>query len=135
MIYEYTNKKVKKDIILPELTYQIVGILFEVWNSIGYSHKEVFYQKAIARIFKERSIPFQEQVKVKLKFKGDDLGVYFLDFLIQSKVILEIKKREYFSKQDIDQLFKYLQATGLQLGIIAHFTRTGVKFKRVVNLK
>ena len=62
------------------------------------------------------------------------MGNYFLDFLIEDKIILEIKKREYFSKQDINQLFEYLQTTGLKLGIIAHFTRIGVKFKRIVNL-
>ena len=49
--------------------------------------------------------------------------------------ILEIKVKNYFSKSDISQLYSYLKAKGLQLGIIAHFTKTGVKFKRVVNIR
>lgn len=48
--------------------------------------------------------------------------------------MLEIKKRDHFSKKDIDQVYAYLKATGLKLGIIAYFTKGGVKFKRVLNI-
>jgi len=73
-------------------------------------------------------------VGVRLKYRGREIGIYFLDFLIEDKIILEIKKREYFSKKDIDQVYAYLKATKLKLGIIAHFTKSGVKFRRVLNL-
>ncbi len=63
------------------------------------------------------------------------VGRYYFDFLIEDKIILEIKVRNYFSKKDIEQLNSYLKATRLKLGIIAHFTRAGVKLKRIVNLK
>jgi len=121
-------------IIYPELSYQIVGILFGAWNNIGYGHKENFYQKAVAKEFEDKKILFKEQAPVKVKYKGKEIGVYYLDFLIENKIVLEIKKREFFSKKDIDQLYAYLKATKLKLGIIAHFTKSGVKFKRVLNL-
>ena len=130
MTYKYTNNKV----IYPKLSYRIVGMLFNVWNSVGYGHKESFYQKAIAKALRDEGIIFEEQKKAILKYRGEDIGIYFLDFLIDKRIILEIKKREYFSKKDIDQLYAYLKATELKLGIIAHFTKTGVKFKRVLNL-
>jgi len=61
-------------------------------------------------------------------------SIYYFDFLIDGKIILETKVRNYFSKKDIDQLCSYLKVKNLKLGIIAHFTKTGVKFKRIVNL-
>ena len=131
MTYKYTNKT---EVIYPELSYKIIGILFTVWNIVGYGHKENFYQKSIVKELESANVLFKEQLKVKMVYKGKEIGIYFLDFLIDDKIVLEIKKREYFSKQDIDQLFSYLKATKLKLGIIAHFTKTGVKFKRVLNI-
>lgn len=128
------EKNNEDKVIFPELSYKIVGILFDVWNTIGYGHKESFYQKAISKNLRDSDIPFREQEKTKVEYKGEEVGIYFLDFLIDNKIVLEIKKREYFSKKDIDQLYGYLKATKLKLGIIAHFTKTGVKFKRVLNL-
>ena len=121
-------------VIYPELSYKIIGVLFNVWNSVGYGHKESFYQKAIRKTLKDESIPFEEQVKVKVKYRDEEIGIYQLDFLIEGKIVLEIKKREFFSKKDIEQLYAYLKATKLKLGIIAHFTKSGVKFKRILNI-
>ena len=131
-MYKYTNYEDK--IIYPELSYEIIGTLFDVWNTVGWGHKESFYQKATAKNFEDKNISFKEQVGIKIKYRGKEIGVYFLDFLIEGKIILEIKRREYFSRKDIDQLYAYLKATRLKLGIIAHFTKSGVKFKRVLNL-
>jgi GxxExxY protein len=122
-------------VIYPELSYQIIGILFSVWNDIGYGHKEIFYQKAIAKIFKDKGINFKEQERVRVNYRNENLGVYILDFLVDNKIILEIKKREFFSKKDIEELYSYLKAKNLKLGIIAHFTSRGVRFKRVLNIK
>jgi len=57
-----------------------------------------------------------------------------MDFIIEDKIVLEIKKGERFLKQNIDQLYRYLKAGDLQLGILANFTSRGLQFKRIVNL-
>ena len=124
-----------RNVIYPELSYRIIGVLFEVWNTIGSNHKEKFYQKAIANDFSEADLDFKEQLPVKMVYKGKTIGIYYFDFLIEGKIILEIKVRDYFSKQDINQLYSYLKAKNLKLGLITHFTKTGVKVKRVVNIK
>lgn len=121
-------------LIYGDLSYEILGALFAAWNDIGFGHKEHFYQKAVAANLKSRGIEFKEQLPVKIKYKDKHIGIYYFDFLIESKIILEIKVRNYFSKRDIEQLYSYLRAQKLKLGIIAHFTRTGIKFKRILNL-
>ena len=128
------QKLQRKDLVYPELCYQIIGILFAVWTEIGFGYKEKIYQSAIEHAFTQSSIKFHRELPVKIQFKGKEVGIYYFDFLVDKKVVLEIKVRNFFSKKDINQLYSYLKAMKLKLGIIAHFTRTGVKFKRIVNL-
>lgn len=125
----------KIELIYPELCYRIVGILYDVFNQVGAGHKEAVYQKALAVAFKNEKIKFEEQVYTPLKYDGSIIGKYYLDFLVDDKIVLEIKKDTIFRKQFIDQVFSYLKANKFQLGIIANFTREGVRFKRIVNIK
>lgn len=130
----YKNTKDNK-IIYPELSYKIVGCLFEVYRNIGGNHRELYYQKAVKEEFEEQKINFNEQVYSPLKYKGSQIGKYFFDFLIEDKVVLELKKGSVFQKQNIEQVLSYLKTSNLKLGIIANFTRDGVKFYRVLNIK
>ncbi|MDI6777873.1 MAG: GxxExxY protein [Patescibacteria group bacterium] len=126
--------KNKIQLIYAAECYQIIGVCFEVYNKLGYGHKEKFYQEAIAEILRKKKIEFKRELRVKVKFKEKDLGLYCFDFLIFNKIVVEIKKRNYFSVKDINQLYAYLKATGLKLGLLIHFTNTGVKYRRIVNL-
>jgi len=122
-------------VIYPELSYKIVGILFEVYNSLGPGYQEKYYQKAIALALAENKIKFKVEVPITINFKGNKIGQYFLDFLIEEKIILEIKKGNYFSKKNIEQVYAYLRVTELKLAILANFTSTGIKFCRILNLR
>ncbi len=124
----------KSDLIYPELCYKIVGILYDVYNELGFGYQEKYYQRAIAIAFNKNKIQFEEQVNVLLDYQNSNIGRYFLDFLIKDKMVLEIKRGDYFSKKNIEQIYPYLIATNLKLGILANFTSSGVKFKRIVNI-
>ena len=126
--------KTNKNLIYADECYEVMGLVFKVFNEVGYGHKENFYQKAIAEIFKENNIEFKEQLGCKVKFRGKDLGIYIFDFLVFGKIVLELKQRDFFSTKDIEQLLRYLKATNLKLGIIIHFTKNGIRYKRVPNL-
>jgi len=78
---------------------------------------------------------FKEQIYVPLNFKGIKIGNYYLDFLIENKIILEIKKGEKFTRKNIEQIYAYRKASDLKLGILANFTKTGLRFKRILNIK
>ena len=95
-------------VIYPELSYKIVGILFEVYNSLGPGYQEKYYQKAIALALAENKIKFKVEVPITINFKGNKIGQYFLDFLIEEKIILEIKKGNYFSKKNIEQVYAFI---------------------------
>jgi len=115
-------------VVYPDLSYKIVGVLFEVFNELGYSYREIYYQKAIAKLLKKLNVEFQEQVFIPLLFQGEKIGRAVCDFLIDDKIILEVKRGDQFSIQDIKQLYTYLRARKLKLGILARFSSKGLKF-------
>ncbi|MBI2270902.1 MAG: GxxExxY protein [Bacteroidetes bacterium] len=109
--------------------------MFEVSNELGGNMLEKLYQKAIASILKREGINFKEEVEVKLNFGDKVIANGYLDFLIEDKIILEIKRGDRFMKTNIDQLNSYLKMTNLQLGILVNFTSKGLLFKRIVNIQ
>ena len=112
-----------------------MGVLFEVSKELGYGHKEKYYCNAIAEGFRAKRIPYKEQLYTPLLFKGKVVGKYYLDFLIDSKIVLEIKKGNmYSSRKHMEQIISYLKVNNLKLGILAQFTDEGVKYKRLVNI-
>ncbi|OGI32709.1 MAG: hypothetical protein A2271_02600 [Candidatus Moranbacteria bacterium RIFOXYA12_FULL_35_19] len=126
---------IRNDLIYKDECYKIIGLIFSIFNEIGYGHKESFYQKAVANIFSENNIEFKEQLKAKVKHRGKEIGYYIFDFLVFDKIVIELKSKNYFSKRDIDQLYSYLKAMNLRLGILVYFTKECVRYKRIVNLE
>jgi len=128
------DKNTPNKVIHKELSYKVVGILFEVYNELGFGYQEKYYEKALEKCFIAEHVAFKKQVPFDLKFKNEVIGRYYLDFLIDNKIVLEIKKGNYFPKRNISQVKEYLKVTGLKLAILANFTSTGVKFLRILNL-
>ncbi|MCX6740466.1 MAG: GxxExxY protein [Candidatus Parcubacteria bacterium] len=124
----------RDDLLHKELSYKVVGVLFNVYNELGYGYQEKYYQKAIERSLDLQGIKYQKQVPFKLIFKGKAIGRYYLDFLIEDKIVLELKVGKRFAKADFDQVKGYLQATKKDLAILVNFTPKGVNYLRVVNL-
>ena len=102
---------------------------------MGYGYQEKYYQKVVAKLLNENDVKYNEQVFAPLEFHGRKIGSYYLDFLIENKLILEIKKGDRFTKNNIEQVYAYLKRFDLKLGIIANFTKDGLKFKRIVNIR
>lgn len=129
------NKTLREDLVYPDLSYQIIGILYGVFNKLGSGYQEKYYQRAISTELRKANLRFLEQVGIPLEYNGERIGNYRLDFLIENKIALEIKKDNRFSRANIEQVYAYLKAFNLKLGIIANFTPQGIKFKRILNIK
>lgn len=121
-------------IILPELSYKLVGVLFNVHKEMGHGFLERYYQKAVAAELRKSGINFKEQVKVELVIAGEVITFGTPDFIIEDKIVLDIKQGNTFLKTNIDQLNSYLKMTKLQLGILANFTSRGLLYKRILNI-
>jgi len=119
--------------IYPDLSYLLMGILFEVQNKLGTKYQEKHYQKAVEIKLKALKIPYERETKVKLEFENEKLGDFFVDFVVDNKIVLEIKKVWKITQDDIKQVLRYLKATKLKLGIIANFKHQRLEFRRVLN--
>jgi len=127
------NKNI--DLVYPELSYKIIGILFDVHNELGGGLPEKVYYKAIKLGFEKEGIMCKEQLMIPLEFKGRKIGRCFLDFLVDDKIVLEIKTGNRFTKGNIAQVYNYLKFATLKLGIIANFTKNNMEFMRILNVK
>ncbi|TSC80793.1 MAG: hypothetical protein G01um101429_102 [Parcubacteria group bacterium Gr01-1014_29] len=123
----------RSDLVYPELSYRIIGCAFEVYNILGQGRQEKHYQKALVEEFKNIGLAIIEQVYYPISFKNKNIGKDFLDFLVNSQVVVEIKKGDRYSKQHIDQVLEYLKVSDKQLAILINFGSQGVHFKRIIN--
>lgn len=120
-------------LIYPELSYKIIGILFSVYNELGNRYQEKYYQRAIEIKFRKEKIPYNREIKVDLLFDGETIGHYYLDLLVDKKIVLELKAKPSFTKNDYKQVKAYLQATNLRLGILVNFYGESLIYKRILN--
>ncbi len=126
-------KLTRSDLVEPELSYKIVGVLYDVYNELGFGHREIVYGRALATAFSKAGIKFSEQVACDIRFDNQIVGKHFFDFLVENRIILEIKRGDRFLKNNFNQVVSYLQTSHLPLAILANFTSNGVSFKRVLN--
>jgi len=120
-------------IIYKDLSYKIVGIVYKVYNDLGYGYQEKYYKNAISLEFDKEHLGYNRKKEIKLNYSGKNIGRYFLDFIIENKIILEIKITNYFHSRDIKQILGYLKSAKLKLGILVLVTPNGIKCKRIIN--
>ena len=94
----------KKDLIYPELSYQIIGCAYDVFNQIGGGHKELVYQKAMEISMKQKQLGFTEQLYYPVKFNDIVISKNFFDFCVDEKIVVELKSSNRFTKANYDQV-------------------------------
>jgi GxxExxY protein len=127
------DKKVV-DLLYKELTYQIRGAAMEVRKNFGPGHKEVLYQRAFAEELALRHIDYQREkpVRVYSPKTRKMIGSYQPDFIVDNKIIIELKALEKVPCRMIDQLYSYLRNSDYELGFFINFGSTGADIKRVI---
>lgn len=121
------------ELIYPELSYEIVGSVIDVFKDLGFGYPEKIYQRSLAKELTRRKIAFKKEKLSKLLYKGEGVGSMFYDFVVDAKVILELKVASEIYPSHVKQVLIYLKASGLKLGILAVITPRGAVFKRIVN--
>ena len=120
-------------IIEKELSYLIMQAAFEVHNELGPGYPEAIYEKAMNLELTRRGVSLEHQTKVKVYFKGDPLGEFFLDNIANARIILEYKAVSEIVRIHEQQALSYLKATGLELAIVINFGAARVQSSRVVH--
>jgi GxxExxY protein len=120
------------ELIHKELTFAVIGAAMEVHTVLGPGFLEAVYQAALERELTLRNIPFEKQVKLPVLYKDMVVGDYVADFMIDGKLIVEIKAVSNFNSQHQAQAMHYLAATGLHLALLLNFGTGSLEHRRVI---
>jgi GxxExxY protein len=101
-----------------------------VHKSLGPVHKENIYHEAVKIELKLQDIPFAEEKTLEVKYKGQNIGIYRPDFIIDDKVILEIKAVPVLAKAMLDQMYYYVKGSNYKLALLANFDTNKLGIKR-----
>ncbi len=104
----------------------------EVSNELGAGFLESVYQKALVIALSQKGFVVEEQAPLKVKFRGQIVGDFYADMLIDGKLMLELKAVKAIGSEHEAQLLNYLKATGVKVGLIINFGRTKLEWKRLV---
>ena len=119
-------------ILFKELSYKIIGVAMEVHRILGPGFLEAVYEAALAHELTLRGIPFERQKGLPVYYKGQLVGHYVADFVVDGQIILELKAVSALTKAHEAQAHNYLAATGLRLAILLNFGADSLEQKRIV---
>ncbi len=116
-----------------ELTEQIIGVMFRVYTSLGFGYQERYYQRAFEVELQKLELSFVREQMMPLRYEGKIIGRYFADFVIEARVVVELKVASEVLESHVGQVLGYLKASGHKVGLLFVITKQRTLVKRVVN--
>lgn len=119
------------DLLHKKITDDILKIYYDIYNQLGYGFLEKVYQNAMYFELKNKGYKVEVQTPIKVYLKGQLIGEYYSDLLIENKVIIELKACELLMNVHVAQLMNYLKATEMEVGLLLNFGEEP-EFKRII---
>lgn len=113
-----------RQLIHRALTHEIIGAFFNVYNTFGYAFVETPYVNALSFELHDRGLQVRREVPIELFYKDRKIGLYKADLIVEDKVLLETKASAALTEADNRQVFNYLRASKLNVGLLLHFGPT-----------
>jgi GxxExxY protein len=117
-----------------EITEKIIGAAFEVHKFLGNGFQEVIYQRALAWEFSQAGLAYEREIEQDIYYKGlsEPIGTRRADFMVEGKVLVELKAIIQLEDVHIAQILNYLRAYRIEVGLLINFGSKSLTFKRVV---
>lgn len=115
-----------------DTTGAIIGCAMEVLNALGHGLLEKPYENALVVEFRLRGIPCAQQRRYAVRYKGEPVGEYTPDLIVNDEVVVDTKTIERITGHELGQMLNYLRITGLHVGLIIKFKKSKLEWKRVV---
>ena len=126
-IIRINNKKMKN--LDDELTYKIIGCAMKVHNTLGNGFQEVIYQRCLAIELEKAGLEFQREQEMPIYYEGIEVGKRRADFLVEGKVMVEIKAIIKLEPVNLTQGLNYLTAYNYDIGLLINFGSTSLEYK------
>jgi GxxExxY protein len=120
------------EILHKELSFAVIGAAMEVHRILGPGFLEIVYQSALAHELKLRGIRVEQELHLPISYKGVPVGYYIADFVVEDKIILELKAIRQLTREHKAQAINYLAATRLELALLLNFGEPSLVYERVV---
>lgn len=113
------------ELLYKEESYKIRGSTFKVYKVLGCGHKESVYQRAFEQALTSQGLKVEREKRLPVIFEGKKVGIYVPDFLVEEKIIIELKAKQILTLQDVKQFWQYLTGTEYELGFLINFGKPG----------
>jgi GxxExxY protein len=121
-----------KELLYADITYQIRGACFWVWKELGSAFKESAVDKALTLELKKRGLAVESQKRIDIFYNKIKVGSYVPDIIVNDKVIVELKRKPFLTKQDHEQFWHYLRGSPYRLGLLINFGDPKLEIKRII---
>ncbi len=115
-----------------DLTYKIIGLAMAIHNEVGPGFLEEIYQRAMAVGLRADGIAYDLEYPINVQFRGQSVGSFKLDFVVERTVILELKAVAALAAVHQQQIIAYLAASGLPVGLLINFGAAHLEYKRLL---
>jgi len=118
-----------------QITKSVIGCAFEVINELGAGFLESVYEKALLLVLRQKGLLAISQHPVKVLFRGECVGDFYADIFVEEKVIVELKAVKTIAPEHQAQIINYLNATGIEVGLLINFGNPKLEYKRFTRNK
>jgi GxxExxY protein len=118
-----------------DITRKIIGAAMKVHSTLGNGFQEVIYQRALAIEMTKQGLSFQRELEMQIYYDGQEIGTRRVDFLVEDKVMVELKALTALEDVHLAQAINYLEAYGLEVGLLINFGAKSLQYRRIVNSK
>jgi GxxExxY protein len=118
--------------VLKAETEKIIGFAFEVLNELGHGFHEKVYENALTVLFKLKGIPFDQQRRFPVLFRGVEVGEFVPDLIVYGSVVVDPKVIDHITDFERGKMLNYLRITKLRVGLLLNFKKPRLEYERVV---
>ncbi len=116
-----------------QLTHRIIGCAMKVHGMLGNGFQEVIYQRCLAIEMRKAGMAYKRESTIPIYYDGQHVGTRRADFLVEGKVLLELKAVINMEDVHLAQALNYLEAYQLEIGLLINFGARSLQFKRVLS--
>ncbi|MCR4311366.1 MAG: GxxExxY protein [Candidatus Taylorbacteria bacterium] len=127
-----TKPAFSSELLYKDLTYTIRRLVFEVRKELGLGHKESVYQLALVEAFTKNKLVFSREKQIPITYQNKKVGIYIPDFVVDEKIIVELKALPFVGAKEKKQLWHYLKGSSYRLALLVNFANTEATIDRVV---
>ncbi len=126
---------IKKEYKYSDITSKIIGCAMKVHRTLGNGFQEVIYQRCLAIEMEKQDLEFMRELEMPILYDGREVGSRRVDFLVEDKIMVELKAITSIDDVHIAQGLNYLEVYNLEIGLLINFGSTKLEFKRLTNEK